>query len=77
MTSLSGELLPSFLGPLSGLMKLLRSKAADTVVELGEEESLGARGRRRLQLAVAARERPEFSWSGPAAAVAAQSPRAS
>lgn len=63
LASLSGELPPSFPGLHSGLMKLLRSKAADTgEVQSGPAESLGARGRRRLQLAAAsARERLECS----------------
>lgn len=52
---------PSFLGPLSGLMKLLRSKAAGRVEVVGVVSvlaSLGARGRKRLQ---PASER-EGSW---------------
>jgi len=39
----------SFLGPLSGLMKLLRSKGREGVVVVWRLGSLGARGRNRLQ----------------------------
>lgn len=52
---------PSFLGPLSGLMKLLRSKE----VILSVLASLGARGRRRLQPSVregSCSQNPRDNW---------------